>query len=72
MSRNTSISFLLLSGLGLLTACGEDKPAETGGTTGATADAAPPAEDAAPATSATMDPNIAKPYGAPPAHGLLV
>lgn len=31
MSRNTSISFLLLSGLGLLTACGEDKPAETGG-----------------------------------------
>ncbi|HEX2872536.1 MAG TPA: hypothetical protein VHP33_14805 [Polyangiaceae bacterium] len=30
MSRNTSISFLLLSGLGLLTACGEDKPAETG------------------------------------------
>ena len=30
MSRNTSMSFLLLSGLGLLTACGEDKPAETG------------------------------------------
>lgn len=31
MSRNTSMSFLLLSGLGLLAACGEDKPAETGG-----------------------------------------
>ena len=31
MSRNTSISFLLLSGLGLLTACGgEDKSALTG------------------------------------------
>lgn len=32
MSRNTSMSFLLLSSLGLLAACGEDKPAETGGT----------------------------------------
>jgi len=31
MSRNTSMSFLILSGLGLLSACGEDKPAETGG-----------------------------------------
>ena len=31
MSRNTSMSFLLLSSLGLLAACGEDKPAETGG-----------------------------------------
>lgn len=31
MSRNT-MSFLLLSGASLLTACGEDKPAETGGT----------------------------------------
>src|SRR5687767_1755526 len=32
MSRNTSMSFLLLSGLGLLSACGgDDKPAETGG-----------------------------------------
>ncbi len=30
MSRNTSMSFLLLSSLGLLAACGEDKPAETG------------------------------------------
>jgi hypothetical protein len=31
MSRNTSISFLLLSGLGLLTACGgDDKNAQTG------------------------------------------
>ena len=30
MSRNTSMSFLLLSGMSLLTACGEDKPAETG------------------------------------------
>ena len=31
MSRNTSISFLLLSGLGLLTACGgDDKTAQTG------------------------------------------
>jgi hypothetical protein len=32
MSRHTSMSFLLLSSLGLLAACGEDKPAETGGT----------------------------------------
>jgi hypothetical protein len=31
MSRINSMSFLLLSGLGLLTACGEDKPADTGG-----------------------------------------
>jgi hypothetical protein len=31
MSRNT-MSFLLLSSVGLLAACGEDKPAETGGT----------------------------------------
>lgn len=30
MSANTSMSFLLLSSLGLLVACGEDKPAETG------------------------------------------
>ena len=30
MSRNT-MSFLLLSSVGLLAACGEDKPAETGG-----------------------------------------
>jgi hypothetical protein len=30
MSRFTSMSFLLLSGVGLLAACGEDKPAETG------------------------------------------
>lgn len=30
MSRYTSISFLLLSSVGLLAACGEDKPAETG------------------------------------------
>jgi hypothetical protein len=30
MSRYTSMSFLLLSGVGLLAACGEDKPAETG------------------------------------------
>ncbi len=30
MSRFTSMSFLLLSGVGLLTACGDDKPAETG------------------------------------------
>ena len=32
MSRYTSMSFLLVSGLSLLAACGEDKPAETGGT----------------------------------------
>jgi hypothetical protein len=53
-------------------ACGGNKPAETGGTSGA-AEAGAPAEDvASPTTSATMDPNIAKPYGAPPADGLLV
>jgi hypothetical protein len=32
MSRYTSMSFLLVSSLSLLAACGEDKPAETGGT----------------------------------------
>ena len=66
MSRNTSMSFLLLSGLGLLTACGEDKPAETGqpgavqcppgqyydGRFCQTQGAAPGATTAAPATTA--------------------
>lgn len=52
-------------------ACGGgNKPAETSGTN--TAEAGPPADDAAPATSASIDPNMAKPYGAPPADGLLV
>lgn len=54
-------------------ACGGNKPAETGGAN-SVAEAGAPAEDVSPppATSGTLDPNMAKPYGAPPADGLLV
>ncbi len=60
-------------------ACGGgNKPAETGGPTGGeTADAAPATTSEATATATASSPpppppNEAKPYGAPPADGLLV
>lgn len=65
-----------VAGATLAAACGGNKPAETGGTntttpaedTGAVAD-----DDAAtPPPAKSADPNMAKPYGAPPADGLLV
>ena len=77
MSRQTSMSFLLLSGLGLLAACGEDKPAETGG---AGAVQCPPgqyydgrfcqAQGAAP--GATPAPTTTVPPGTAPAPGVAV
>jgi hypothetical protein len=57
-------------------ACGGgNKPAETGGTTESSATAAPtptPTETASATAAPTATPNMAKPYGAPPAEGLLV
>lgn len=78
MSRTTSMSFLLLSGLGLLSACGEDKPAETGqpgavqcppgqyydGRFCQTQGAAPAATTAAPGTTAA--PATTAPAAVPP------
>jgi hypothetical protein len=78
MSRNTSISFLLLSGLGLLTACGgDDKNAQTGQPTAVQCPpgqiydgrlcqtvGATPGATAAPATTA---PAAAAPAGTAPA-----
>ena len=62
-------------------ACGGNKPAETGGTTGGEMTDAAPAPTTTTTTTATeevadtgpaLPPNINKPYGAPPADGLLV
>jgi hypothetical protein len=78
MFANTSMSFLLLSGLGLLAACGEDKPAETGqpgsvqcppgqyydGRFCQQQGAAPGATTAAPATTAAA-PGTTAPAGIP-------
>jgi hypothetical protein len=74
MSANTSMSFLLLSSLGLLAACGEDKPAETGG---AGAVQCPPGQyydgrfcqtqGAAPAGTAAAPATTAPPAGTAPA-----
>ncbi len=74
MSANTSMSFLLLSSLGLLAACGEDKPAETGG---AGAVQCPPGQyydgrfcqtqGAAPAGTAAAPATTAAPAGTAPA-----
>lgn len=58
---------------GLAAACGGgNKPAETSGTNTETEAGVAEDDAAAPATSSSFDPNMAKPYGAPPADGLLV